>query len=217
VEHETELRQCLLDSTRELGLNLDNEQVDRFMCYLALLLEWNQITNLTSITNPHEVVIKHFVDSLTALTCTNFPAGAVVLDVGSGAGFPGIPLKIARSDIQLVLIEPTQKKCSFLSSIAGRLKLKDVSVFSGTIREYVAQATLLSADIMTLRALRFDEISEWAMRVLKTDGKVVLYRAARLEKSDVRSGLIIETEKSFLLPSNCGNRVISILAHPITS
>ena len=96
------------------------------MRYLAHLIEWNKAINITTIINPKEIIIKHFVDSLGALIATSFPQNGVVLDIGSGGGFPGIPLKIVRSDMRLVLVEPVQKKSSFLNSVIGLLKLHDV-------------------------------------------------------------------------------------------
>jgi len=113
VEHEPELREFTISSIKELGLTIGENQVEQFMCYLAHLIEWNKAINLTAIIDPKEIIIKHFVDSLVALVATNFPQNGVVLDVGSGGGFPGIPLKIVRSDMRLVLVEPIRKKCSW--------------------------------------------------------------------------------------------------------
>ena len=136
MEHETELCEFTISSIRELGLTIGNGQAEQFVRYLAHLIEWNKTINLTAIIDPKEIVIKHFVDSLAALVATSFPKNGVVLDVGSGGGFPGLPLKIVRSDMRLVLIEPVQKKCSFLNSVIGLLKLQDVSTFDGTIEQY---------------------------------------------------------------------------------
>ncbi|WP_455388840.1 16S rRNA (guanine(527)-N(7))-methyltransferase RsmG [Petrachloros mirabilis] len=181
------------------------------MLYLEQLLLWNKVTNLTSITDPREIVSKHFVDSLVALTATDFPSNAIVIDVGSGAGFPGLPLKIARSDLQLVLVEPTKKKCSFLRSVVGLLQLRNVSIFTGTVQEFVSQPGHVSGDLMVIRALRFDEIRDQAIGALKKDGKVVLYRAEKIRIGSVPSGFVINSEKSFSLPLDHGRRVISVL------
>jgi 16S rRNA (guanine527-N7)-methyltransferase len=197
VEHEHQLRDFLVHSISGLGLNLDDEKVGQFMLYLEHLLQWNKVTNLTSITDPQEIVSKHFIDSLTALVATDFPPNAIVIDVGAGAGFPGLPLKIARSDLQLVLIEPTKKKCSFLSSVVGLLKLKDASIFAGALRQYVAQARYISGDLVVIRALRFSEIGELAIMALKKTGKAVLYRAEKIGIGSVPSGFVIDSEKSF--------------------
>jgi 16S rRNA (guanine527-N7)-methyltransferase len=211
VEHQRQLRDFLVRSTSGLGLNFDDEKIEQFMLYLEQLVQWNEVTNLTSITDPQEIVSKHFVDSLTALAATDFPSNAVVIDVGAGAGFPGLPLKIARSDLQLVLIEPTKKKCSFLSSVVGLLKLKDASIFAGTLQQYVTQASYVSGDLIVIRALKFSDIWEQAILALKKTGKVVLYRAEKIGIGSVPFGFVIDSEKSFSLPMNHGSRVVSVL------
>lgn len=211
MEHEDEFSDLLLRSCRQIGLNLTNEQAAQFMIYLSQLLQWNRVTNLTSITDPEKIVIKHFVDSLTALAATAFPSQAVVIDVGAGAGFPGLPLKIARRDLHLVLIEPVKKKCSFLNSITGLLKLSDVSIFPGSLHQYVSQVKFAAADIMVVRALRFDEIQEQAELLLKKMAKVILYRTQLIGTDSIPGGFIIESQKLFSLPLNQGNRVISVM------
>jgi 16S rRNA (guanine527-N7)-methyltransferase len=215
VEQEHQLRDFLVRSTHELGLSLVKVQIDQFMIYLTQLLQWNKVTNLTSITDPYEIVSKHFIDSLTALAAMNFPDHAVVIDVGTGAGFPGIPLKIVRNDLRLVLVEPTQKKCSFLSSVVGLLKLENVTVFAGPLQRYIAQAESLQGDVIVIRALRFDEVSEQVMNALKRQGKVVLYRTGKIGTDCIGGRFKIESEKCFSLPLNHGDRVISILTKSV--
>jgi 16S rRNA (guanine527-N7)-methyltransferase len=215
VEHEDEFSDLLLRSCRQIGLNLTEEQAAQFMIYLSQLLQWNRITNLTSITDPQKIVIKHFVDSLTALAATSFPSQAIVIDVGAGAGFPGLPLKIVRRDLRLVLIEPVKKKCSFLTSIAGLLKLSDVSIFPGSLQQYVSQVKFTAADIMVVRALRFDEIKEQVEMLLNKMAKVILYRTQIIGPDSIPGGFIIESQKLFSLPLNQGNRVISVMNRPV--
>ena len=135
MEHEQELRDLTISAAREFGLTIDEIHAGQFMRYLVHLIEWNKAINLTTITNPQEIIIKHFIDSLGALISTRFPQNGLVLDIGSGGGFPGIPLKIVRSDIRLILVEPVRKKCSFLNSVIGLLKLHDVAAFNGTIEQ----------------------------------------------------------------------------------
>jgi 16S rRNA (guanine527-N7)-methyltransferase len=215
VEHERQLREFLVRSTSELGVELTDEKIAQFMLYLEQLRQWDKITNLTSIRDPHEIVSKHFVDSLTALAATNFPSNAVVIDVGSGAGFPSLPLKIARSDLQLILVEPTKKKCSFLNLVIGLLRLMDVSIFAGTLQQYTAQTDYIHGDVMVVRALRFSEIERQARTALNKMGKTVLYRAGEMGISSAPSGFVVQSEKSFALPMNHGRRVISVLTKSI--
>jgi 16S rRNA (guanine527-N7)-methyltransferase len=210
VEHECELRKLLIRSTSELNLTLTEAQIEQFMFYLAQLLQWNRTTNLTSITEPSEVISKHFVDSLTAMAAVEFPLGAVVTDVGAGAGFPGLPLKLVRDDLQLVLIEPVQKKCSFLRSLVGSLRLQKVSIFSGTLQQYINQEHLLS-DLMVTRALRFDDIEEQVCKLLRPTGKAILYQTEKMRIHSQDSRFKVQSEKTFSLPMNHGTRVIAVL------
>jgi 16S rRNA (guanine527-N7)-methyltransferase len=105
----------LLESeAQKLGLTLDKEQLARFDDYTTVLLETNKIMNLTRITDPLEIAVKHYADSLTLLQLPCFTGGASVIDVGTGAGFPGIPLKIARPDLSVTLLDSMRKRIDFL-------------------------------------------------------------------------------------------------------
>jgi len=183
------------------------------MIYLEQLTQWNRVINLTGIIDPQEIVIKHFIDSLTALTATEIPQGAMVGDMGSGAGFPGLPLKIARPDIKVVMIESNQKKCSFLTHMVGTLQLRDVSVFSGTAQQYQNDPKHEMFDVVVLRALRLDEIEGAVVRLLRLEGQLILYRSDPLDYLKTGPQFTVVSEKSFHLPMNKGQRTVSIL-HP---
>ena len=204
MEHERALREFLATSTKGLGISLTDQQTGQFLVYLSQLLAWNKTINLTSITDPFEIISKHFVDSLTALSAYKFPSHSLVVDVGSGAGFPGLPVKIVQSDLRLLLIEPSQKKCSFLNSIVGALKLKEVSIYPGELKQYAAQEPRIFADVIVLRALRFDEIAESAAFVL-------LFRTERMDERPSQA-FRVESHHDFVLPMNHGSRVVTVLA-----
>jgi 16S rRNA (guanine527-N7)-methyltransferase len=211
VEHEPELREFMISSIRELGLTIGENQVEQFMCYLAHLIEWNKAINLTAIIDPKEIIIKHFVDSLVALVATNFPQNGVVLDVGSGGGFPGIPLKIVRSDMRLVLVEPIRKKCSFLNSVIGLLKLLDVSTFDGTIEQYAKRQLRPFIDTVVVRALKYEEIRKHIPALLTSKGKVVLYRTEAMKKQEIGKEFQLVSETALILPQGSGNRVVTVI------
>jgi 16S rRNA (guanine527-N7)-methyltransferase len=211
VEHESELREFTISAARELGLTIGENHVEQFMCYLAHLIEWNKTINLTAIIEPKEIIIKHFVDSLVALAATSFPQNSVVLDVGSGGGFPGIPLKIVRSDMRLILVEPTQKKCSFLNSVIGLLRLHGVSTFGGTIEQYTEQSIRHSIDTVVVRALKFDEIRKHIPALLTSIGKVILYRTSAIEKQEIGKEFHLLSETAFFLPQGSGKRVVTVI------
>jgi 16S rRNA (guanine527-N7)-methyltransferase len=212
VEHEQKLRRLTSVSAQDIGLSLTELQIDQLLLYLSQLTRWNQTTNLTSITAPQEIVVKHFIDSLMALMATEFPWNAAVADIGTGAGFPGVPLKIARPDLNVVLIESNQKKCSFLNTIVGLLKLDRVSVFSGTAEQYEKLSKHPAFDVIVIRALRFEEVASSIKRLIRENGRLVLYRTGPVDRPDIGSGFRVESETSFSLPMNFGQRIISVVS-----
>jgi 16S rRNA (guanine527-N7)-methyltransferase len=211
VEHEPELREFVISSARELGLTIGESHAEQFMRYLAHLIEWNKVINLTAIIDPKEIIIKHFVDSLVALVATSFPKNNMVLDVGSGGGFPGIPLKIVRSDLRLTLVEPVQKKCSFLNSVIGLLKLHDVSTFDGTIEQYAKRPISRVIDTVVVRALKFEKVKKHLSALLTSKGKVVLYRTSPIEKQEMGEEFHLMSETALMLPQGSGKRVVTVI------
>jgi len=211
VEHERELREFMLSSVHGLGLAIKETQVQQFMRYLSHLIEWNKIINLTAITDPREIIIKHFIDSLVALVATSFPQNGVVLDVGSGGGFPGIPLKIVRSDLRVILVEPVQKKCSFLNSTIGLLKLPDISTFSGTIEQYAKQPIRHAIEMIVIRALKYEEVRKHIPALLTSKGKVALFRTEVIKKQEIGEDFHIVNETTASLPHGHGTRVVTVL------
>ncbi len=211
MEHEQKLREFIISSVNELGLAAGEVHAEQFIRYLAHLIEWNKVINLTSITNPTEIIIKHFIDSLIALVATSFPQNGVVLDVGSGGGFPGIPLKIMRPDMQLVLVEPVLKKCSFLNSVIGLLKLQDVSTFDGTVEQYSKHQLRHVIDMVVIRALKYEEIRKHIPALLTSKGKIVLYRAEAIKKEEIGNDFHLVSEIDFILPQGSGKRVVTVI------
>ncbi len=211
MEHKPELLEFTISSVKELGLTIGDGQAQQFVRYLAHLIEWNKTINLTAIIDPKEIIIKHFVDSLTALVATSFPQNGVVLDVGAGGGFPGIPLKIVRSDIRLVLLEPVRKKCSFLNSVIGLLRLQDVSTFDGTIEQYAKQPLRHAVDMVVVRALKYEEIRNHISTLLTSQGKIVLYRTEAIKKQEIAEDFHLVSETAFILPQGSGNRVLTVI------
>lgn len=128
-------RDLLLRGAEELNLHLFPNQIDQILLYLEELKKWNKKINLTSIKEDKEIIIKHFIDSLSFLKGFSVIEGIKIIDVGTGAGFPGIPLKIYSPKIDLTLMESSQKKCVFLHQICRLLELKDVRIVNDRLEE----------------------------------------------------------------------------------
>ena len=182
------------------------------MVYLKQLQLWNQSFNLTSITLDEEIIIKHFVDSLATFIAEDVRVGAKLLDVGTGAGFPGIPLKIARFDLDITLVEPAAKKTSFLRFIVGLLRLEKVDIFGGTLEEFMNERQPhRSFDYLATRALKYDMILHNGTRLLLPGGKAILYSSQPIPSSDLSSDWSLLHEHTFQLQKGYGQRVISIV------
>lgn len=207
----------MVASARSIGLSLTATHLEQFMTYIHLLKRWNKAINLTGIDKPEDIIVKHFIDSLAALNACDIPHNSVVVDIGSGAGFPGIPLKIVRQDLELILIEPVHKKSSFLKSLIGLLKLKHASTFDGTIQEYVKAPSKTLADFALLRAVKFNEIISSLTQLLHQGGRAILYRTESMNPAEIANKFTVMKELSFALPYGYGDRVISVLdlARPV--
>lgn len=143
--------------------------------YIVLLLRWNQSLALTTITYPEEIVRFHFGESLFAASVYGITSGRLA-DVGSGAGFPGLPLKMAAPVIDLTLIESNAKKAAFLSEIIRRLSLQTAAVFRGRMDEFDRASAGLRFDFIAARALgQFAELLAWSKSHLTTSGKIILW------------------------------------------
>jgi 16S rRNA (guanine527-N7)-methyltransferase len=135
----------LRETSREAGVQLADSQAEDFWLYLQELMEWNRTVNLTAVTDPVDIIIKHFVDSLTPLPY--LASSTNLLDVGSGAGFPGVPLKIVVPDLRLCLVDSQRRKVSFLKHIIRTLNFREVTVVHGRVEDLPPQAPPFTAVI----------------------------------------------------------------------
>ena len=177
------MKELLKSKCAEIGVNLSDAQCEQFERYFELLIEWNKKINLTRITEPDEVVIKHFVDSLTLLKYCNIPQGAKVIDVGTGAGFPGIPLKIARPDIELTLLDSLNKRLNFLREVCEEIgvqtELAHLRAEEGSRKPEYRD----SFDIAVSRAVaRLNVLSEYCLPYVKTGGKFIAMKGPDLKE-----------------------------------
>ncbi|MBA2287286.1 MAG: 16S rRNA (guanine(527)-N(7))-methyltransferase RsmG [Ktedonobacteraceae bacterium] len=166
---------------------LTPRQMEQFLQYRQELLDWNTRINLTAITDSGEVLIKHFLDSLSLLLVYDGPA-ARVLDIGAGAGFPGLPLKIMRPQWQVVLLEATGKKVTFIQHVIEMLDLKDVVVVHGRAEELALKAEYRSSfDMVTARAVAsLPILLEYAAPYCRVGGKILLPKKGDLAQELVQ-------------------------------
>ena len=164
------------DILAEMGIEIGEREVSLFEAYYHHLIDWNEKFNLTAITDRKEVMVKHFADSLSA--ARYFPQGASVVDVGSGAGFPAIPLKIVRGDLSITMLEALNKRVNFLSDtlavldLEGRaLHLRAEDAGCGALRE--------SFDVATARAVtNAKQLVQYLLPLVKVGGSAILYKGA---------------------------------------
>ncbi len=165
-------QQLLLDGAVKLGISLDQTALDRFDLYAAKLVEWNEKINLTSIIEPDQIVSKHFLDCLAVLVHLPLPQQASLIDVGTGAGFPGLVLKIARSDLKLTLLDSLNKRILFLDEIVGCLGLYNTQTIHSRAEDGGNNpATREAFDFATARAVAsLGELAEYCLPFVKKGG-----------------------------------------------
>ena len=196
------MRDILIKGTNELSLTIDEVQLDKLEKYAQLLKEWNEKINLTAITDDEGIATKHFLDSMTAL-CTGKVAGKVI-DVGTGAGFPGLVLKIAKPEIGLTLLDSLNKRISFLQDVSSQLELEGIEFVHSRAEDGGQNAALRgSFDTVVSRAVaNLRVLCEWCLPFLKVGGYFLALKGplAEQELSDAKKAIKIlggEVEEVF--------------------
>lgn len=175
-------RPRLIEGGAAFGLALSPQQAAQFERYAADLIDWNRRVNLTSITRPDEIVDKHFLDSLSVLAAWDVPAGSRIVDVGSGAGFPGLPIAIARPDVHLTLLEATRKKCAFLRHVANAIQLDRVTVVNARAEDAGREpAHRERYDLAVARAVaEMATLAEYLLPFVRVDGWALAQKAGEV-------------------------------------
>lgn len=167
-----ELDNLLIKGAEDYGINLNEIQINQLLKYMALLKEWNERINLTAITEEKEIIKKHFIDSFSILRSNVIKENASIIDVGTGAGFPGIPLKIIMPNIKVVLLDSLKKRINFLNTVIGELKLVNIATIHGRAEEISKEPLYREKfDIVTARAVaNMSLLSEYCLPYVKKNG-----------------------------------------------
>lgn len=210
-----ELRKYLFEATENFKINLNENQLLQLESYYDLLAEWNEKINLTAITDPKGVAVKHFADSLAVFNYLDIPKCARVIDVGTGAGFPGVVLKIARPDIQLTLLDSLKKRLNFLDVVINRLGIDAELIHSRAEDGGQSLDLRESFDLAVSRAVaQLNILCEYCLPYVRLSGSFVAFKAnADSELSSSKKaiqalgGKLVKVSK-FELPLDGGSRTL---------
>lgn len=177
-----EFREILMEYLKTMDIKLNDEQIQKFYKYMELLLEWNEKINLTAIIEPKVIILKHFVDSLTI--AKYIKEKDRLIDVGTGAGFPGIPLKIYREDIEITLVDSLNKRINFLNEVIEELNLNNIETVHSRAEELGKNKKYRERfDIATSRAVaNLSTLSEYLVPFVKENGNVICMKGPEIDE-----------------------------------
>lgn len=213
------IKDLLLNFIKDYKITLTENQYEQFQKYFELLVEWNEKMNLTAITDESGVALKHFADSLSLLNFVDIPQNSTLADVGTGAGFPGVVLKIARPDINLTLIDSLNKRLVFLNEVCSQLGIDAELIHSRAEDGSRDEKLRESFDFVASRAVaRMNILSEYCLPYVKVGGAFCAMKGAQANEEFKESlnaintlGGKLENKYFFELPENGGERAIAVV------
>lgn len=201
----------LIEDFGLLGVSLTDRQTEQFLMYYEMLVEWNSFMNLTAITEYEEVMKKHFVDSVSLIKAYDVTKSVSVIDVGTGAGFPGLALKIAFPNLELTLLDSLNKRIQFLNEVIEKLALTKIKTIHGRAEDYAKPGKLREKyDLCVSRAVaNLSTLSEYCLPFVKKRGFFISYKSEKISeeaKTAQRAisvlGGEVKEQVEFLLPNS---------------
>ena len=195
-------RKLLKEGLSKLNLEISDKQIDQFMRYYELLLEWNSVMNLTAITEFEDVISKHFIDSISITNILNI-SNQKIIDIGTGAGFPGIPLKIMFPEIEITLLDSLNKRVNFLNHIIDELSLDKIEAIHGRAEDIAHNEDYReNYDIALSRAVaRLPILLEYCIPFVKENGYFISYKSENVDEEIELSKKALETLASEFIDS----------------
>ncbi len=213
-----EFSDLMIDYGKEINIVFTEEQLQKFYQYMNLLIEWNEKINLTAIVEPKEIILKHFIDSLTIIKYIE--PNKSVIDIGTGAGFPGIPVKIMREDLDITLLDSLNKRIHFLNEVIQKLELKNITAIHARIEEFAKNKQYREAfDVATSRAVaNLTTLSEYMLPMVALKGMAICMKGSEISEEISKSknsikllGGKIDKIEEFTLPKSDNKRNLILI------
>ncbi|AGA70912.1 16S rRNA m(7)G-527 methyltransferase [Desulfitobacterium dichloroeliminans LMG P-21439] len=213
-EHKDLLRRLSMEM---LNLHLSDNQLEQFSVYADRLVEWNKKVNLTSITNPEEIILKHFVDSLSLIPLV---AGNKMADIGTGAGFPGLPIKIMLPQLKVYLVDSLAKRLEFLNVVLNELNIQEVETIHSRAEDFARNPLYRETfDCVTSRAVaRLPVLLEYAIPLLRTGGVFLAAKGSQVDEEVIEAkkaaeilGAEIKEIRRFSLGEEAEHRAVVVI------
>ena len=213
-ENTDEFLEFFVEGAKKFGFSFKEDILENFHLYYKELCFWNRSVNLTGLQTVKEQAVLLFADSLAGSLAFSENTSPSIIDIGTGAGFPGLPLKLAFPSLRTTLLEPRANKIAFLHTVIGKLELTGTSVLQQRLeacRSFINEED--KWDIAISKAVSLEAILPHVKNILKKDGRLVVFRSTNIENLEKLQGLTIEKEIPYELPYEFGKRVLSVLKH----